>query len=260
MTHADDAVVQFSLVQLDDYGPWTVTPEPRPEPSLQALQARLYADLADFVGSRDGYVFPGRYDNMIAVTNRIPPGEHRRFQELVRNRYPITASVGVGTGGTPADALGAATEALQATGSAQDAARTERLATDCEADPAGPLTVAHFDVVDATGRYTDREHALDAERRIRRAVVELTDRMREHGAVTSFVGGDNAIAVCPDLADGTYDDVLAGVRDATGVELRVGVGRGDTAQSAGQAAKHALETGRDTGDWVVTAATASTDD
>ncbi|GAB7093820.1 GTP cyclohydrolase IIa [Halolamina litorea] len=259
MTNTDDTV-QFSLVQLDDYGPWTVTPEPRPEPSLQALQARIYADLADFVGSRDGYVFPGRYDNMIAVTNQITPAEHQRFQELVRHRYPVTASIGVGTGTTPIDALGAATEALQSTGSAQDAARSERLATARDADPNGPLTVAHFDVVDATGRYTDAEHAFDAERRIRRAFVELSDRMREHGAVTSFVGGDNAIAVTPDLDDATYDDVLEAVRDAVGVEIRVGVGRGETAHSAGQGAKHALETGRNTGDWVVTAAPASTDD
>ena len=258
MTDTDDAVVQFSLVQLDDYGPWTVTPEPRPEPSIQALQARLYADLADFVGSRDGYTFPGRYDNMLAVTNRISPDEHRRFQDLVRNRYPITASVGVGTGATPIDALGAATEALQATGSAQDAARTERLATDRDREPTGPLTVAHFDVVDATERYTDREHAFDAESRIKRAVAELRDRMRDRGAVTSFVGGDNAIAVAPNLSDGTYDDVLAALREETGVEMRVGVGRGETAQAAGRDAKHALERARATGEPVT--ALRATDD
>jgi GTP cyclohydrolase IIa len=250
----------LSLVQLDDYGPWTVTPEPRPEPTLQALQSRLYADLADFVGSRDGYVFPGRYDNMVAVTNRIAPSDHRRFQELVRHQYPVTVSVGVGTGGTPVSALGAATEALQSTGSAQDASRTERLATACERDPAGTVSVAHFDVVDATGEYTDSQHAFDAERRIRRAAVELSDHMRDHGAVTSFVGGDNVISVCPRLSRRTYDDVLAAVREAVGVEMRVGIGTGETAQLAGREAKHALETGRSTGEWVTAVGEASTDD
>jgi GTP cyclohydrolase IIa len=260
VTGRSESVVQLSLVQLDDYGPWTVTPEPRPEPALQALQSRLYADLADFVGSRDGYVFPGRFDNMVAVTNRIAPSEHQRFQELVRHQYPVTASVGVGTGGTPAAALGAATEALQSTGSAQDADRTERLATACEREPTGPLSVAHFDVVDATGQYTDSQHAFDAERRIRRAAVELADQMRDHGAVTSFVGGDNAISVCPRLPQRAYDDVLEGVREAVGVEMRVGVGTGETAQLAGREAKHALETGRATGEWVTAAAEAGGDD
>ncbi|WP_284011240.1 GTP cyclohydrolase IIa [Haloarcula pelagica] len=260
MTERPDPVVQFSLVQLDDYGPWTVTPEPRPEPALQALQSRLYADLADFVGSREGYVFPGRYDNLLAVTNHVTPDEHRRFQERVRNRYPVTASVGIGTGETPIDALGAASDALQDTGSAQDADRTEQLAVARGGTPTGPITVAHFDVVDATGRYTDDEHAFDTERRIRRAALALGDELRPHGGVTAFVGGDNAISVCPALPMDTYDDVLAAVREATGVEMRVGVGTGGTAQVAGQGAKEALESGRATGEWVTTAADANADD
>lgn len=260
MTGTSEPIVQLSLVQLDDYGPWTVTPEPRPEPTLQALQSRLYADLADFVGSRDGYVFPGRYDNMVAVTNRITPSEHRRFQELVRHQYPVTVSVGVGTGETPVGALGAATEALQSTGSAQDAGRTERLATACENDPTGSISVAHFDVVDATGEYTDSQHAFDAERRIKRWAVELADQMRDYGAVTSFVGGDNAISVCPQLPQQTYDRVLESVRETVGVETRVGIGTGETAQIAGREAKHALEAGRGTGEWVTAVGEASTDD
>ncbi|WP_276272905.1 GTP cyclohydrolase IIa [Haloarcula litorea] len=260
MTGARDSVVQLALVQLDDYGPWTVTPEPRPEPALQALQARLYADLADFVGSRDGYVFPGRYDNLVAVTNRLAPADHERFQRLVANRYPVTASLGVATGETPLAALGRASDALQDTGSAQSAERTERLAVDRRGEPSGPLAVAHFDVVDATGRYTDSQHALDAELAIRRAVVELTDRMRDHGGVTAFVGGDNAISVCPPLDAETYDGVLDHVREAAGVEMRVGVGHGETAQGAGSAAKHALEAGRATGDPVTASGRASADD
>ena len=243
-----DSAVQFSLVQLDDYGPWTVTPEPRRETSLQALQSRLYADLADFVGDRDGYVFPGRLDNMIAATNGIDPADHRRFQERVRNHYPVTASVGVGTGETPAAALGAASEQLQATGSAQDASRQERLAADHERAPTGRLSVAHFDVVDATGTYTDRVNAVDAELVVRRATNTLAEYMREHhDAVTSFVGGDNVIALCPVLPDAAYDDAVEHVRAATDVDLRVGVGTARSPYTAGQAAKHALETGRETG-------------
>ena len=255
-----DSVVQLSLVQLDDYGPWTVTPEPRREPAIQALQARLYADLADFVGSRGGYVFPGRYDNMVAVTNRIAPEEHREFQTLVRHRYPVTASVAVGTGETPVEAVGNASEALQERGSAQNTDRRERLATAATREPAGPLTVAHFDVVDATDRYTDRRHAFDVELRIRRAVVELADRMYDHGGVTSFVGGDNAISICPALPTTVYDALLEHVREGAGVEMRVGVGTGETARDAGMRAKHALERGRATGNRVSESERANADD
>ena len=50
MNTSANEVVQLSLVQIDEYGPWTVTPEPRRETDLQSLQATLYADFADFVG------------------------------------------------------------------------------------------------------------------------------------------------------------------------------------------------------------------
>ena len=64
------------------------------------------------------------------------------------------------------------------------------------------------------------------------------------------VGGDNAIAACPLLDDDAYLAALdrAGER---GVDLRAGVGTGDTPADAGMGAKHALERGRETGDRLV---------
>ena len=48
---------QVTHIQIDNYGPWTVTPEPRREVDLQTLQSRLYADLSQLFGNRDGYVW-----------------------------------------------------------------------------------------------------------------------------------------------------------------------------------------------------------
>jgi GTP cyclohydrolase IIa len=244
----------MALVQLDDYGPWTTTPEPRRETDLQALQARLFADVADFFGDRDGYAFAGRHDNMVGVATEIEPAAFARLQERVRNRYPVTVSVGVGTAATPAGALDAAGAVLREAGSAQSADRREvrghRTGPDVtETTTPGPVTVAHFDLVDATGRYTDRVSPTRAELVVRRAVLALADHLHErHEAVTQFVGGDNAIAVCPPLDRDDLDDATAHVREATDVELQVGVGRGPTAHAAGDDAKHALERCRETGD------------
>jgi len=238
----------MSLVQLDDYGPWTVTPEPRSETDLQALQARLFADLADFVGSRDGYAFFGRFDNMIAVTNGIDPATHERFQERVRNRYPVTASVGIGRAPTPAAALGAASEALQSAGGAQDPARESAIEVAGPAPTSEHVTIAHFDVVDATGTYTDSHNPVDTSQTIQRATTELASYLRsEHDAVTQFVGGDNVVAACPALGREQFDETLAHVAEVAGVTLQVGVGSGPTAREAGQAAKEALEQCRETG-------------
>ena len=234
---------QLTLIQIDNYGPWTVTPEPRREMDLQTMQSRLFADMAQFIGNRGGYVFFSRFDNMIAVTNGIDRAGHTALQESVRNRYPVTISLGIGTAETPATALDTATEQIQAVGSAQDEGRTEVLA----GDPLGVDTdanthIAHFDVNDATGKYTDQLNEFDSFIQIERGYASLMEYMREaHGALSFFVGGDNIIAVCPDLSTAEYQAAIDHVEGDVGVELKVGVGRGMTAHDAGYAAKHALE-------------------
>ncbi len=253
--------IQFTLVQIDNYGPWTVTPHPRREPDLQAMQAQLYADLAQFVGTRSGYVFFARFDNVIAVTNGIGLDAHERLQELVANRYPVTVSVSVAAGRTPADALAAASTALQDAGSAQDGDRREVLRGDPipgDARADDDVRIAHFDVVDATAKYTDRASAADVLVRVQRAYAELSEYLLRHDdAVAFFVGGDNVIAVCPALDRTRYAAAVRHVEEAADVELQVGVGRGRTAAVAGMAAKHALEDCRVNGSRVECAAAAA---
>ena len=242
---------QVTLIQIDNYGPWTVTPEPRREVDLQTLQSRLYADLSQFIGNLDGYVFFTRFDNMIAVTNGIGHESHERLQESIRNRYPVTISLSTATGTTPVHALIDATEGLQRAGSAQDQTRREILLTrtvEREHSTDRDVQIAHFDVNDATGTYTDQLNAFDTFIQIEQGYAELMRYMREtHDSLSFFVGGDNIIAVCPDLDHGAYEDVIAHVSEAAGVALKVGVGRGHTAQPAGMAAKHALEVCRANG-------------
>jgi len=237
------STIQLTLVQIDNYGPWTVTPEPRREMDLQTLQSRLFADVAQFVGSRDGYVFFTRFDNMIAVTNGIDRTAHETLQESIRNRYPVTISLGVGAADTPVDALEAATEEIQAVGSAQDETRTEVLAGEfLSAGRQRPLTIAHFDVKNATGKYTDRLNEFDSFIQIERGYASLMEYMRrQHGALSFFVGGDNIIAVCPALSAADYRAAVDHVNSDVDVALQVGVGQGDSAHEAGYAAKHALE-------------------
>jgi GTP cyclohydrolase IIa len=239
---------QVTLVQLDNYGPWTTTPEPRREADLQTLQADLYADLSRFVGDRDGVAFYARFDNVIAVTNGMGRADHARLQETIRNRYPVTVSAATGVAAVPGDALADATAELQAAGSAQDGDRTEVLRGDYLADADrrdDDVHVAHFDVVDATGSYTDELDAYTALRHVQRGFGALSDHLHDaHGALAFFVGGDNAVAITPDLDPADYHAALDRVADA-GVEMQVGVGRGRSAADAGMDAKRALETCRD---------------
>jgi GTP cyclohydrolase IIa len=242
---------QVTLVQIDNYGPWTVTPEPRREVDLQTLQSRLYADLSQLIGNREGYVFFTRFDNMIAVTNGLDREAHALVQESVANRYPVTVSLGVATDPSPAAALGEATGLLQAAGSAQDEDRTQILGGGflAEADRTDEdVQIAHFDVIDATGKYTDKLNAFDSFIRIEQGYAELMRHMRmTHDSLSFFVGGDNVIAVCPELDRAAYREAVDHVAGEVGVDLQVGVGRARSAQDAGMGAKHALETCRHEG-------------
>ncbi|MCT9096629.1 GTP cyclohydrolase III [Haloarchaeobius sp. HME9146] len=236
---------QVSLIQIDNYGPWTVTPEPRREVDLQTLQSRLYADLSQLVGNRDGYVFFTRFDNMVAVTNGLDMDDHALIQESVSNRYPVSISFAVATGTNPAQALADATELLQDAGSAQDKSRREILkgrVIEEEFRTPDDVQIAHFDVIDATGKYTDEHHAFDSFIHIEQAYASLMRYMRQaHDSLSFFVGGDNIIATCPDLGEAEYRDAIDHVLEETGVDLQVGVGTGRHAHDAGFAAKHALE-------------------
>ncbi|WP_257300035.1 GTP cyclohydrolase III [Haloarchaeobius sp. FL176] len=239
---------QITLIQIDNYGPWTVTPGPRREVDLQTLQSRLYADLSQLVGNRDGYVFFTRFDNMVAVTNGLDMDDHALIQESVRNRYPVTVSFGVATGTSPVHALSDATNLIQDAGSAQDKSRREILdgrVIKEEFRSADDVQIAHFDVVDATGKYTDELDAFGAFIEIEQAYASLMRYMYEaHDSLSFFVGGDNIISVCPDLDAAAYDDAIEHVLEETGIQVRVGVGEGSTPHDAGYAAKHALEVGR----------------
>jgi len=233
---------QLTLVQIDNYGPWTVTPEPRREMDLQTLQSRLFADIAQFVGYRGGYAFFTRFDNMVAVTNGLDAADHELLQESMGNRYPVTLSLGVGVDPNPAVALERATEGLQGAGSAQDGDRREVLVGEPIADGSDDVSIAHFDVNDATEKYTDRLNEFDSFIQIEQGYATLMRHLREeHGGLSFFVGGDNIIAVTPEMTSEDYRDAIDHVEEAVGVELKVGVGRGASAHEAGMTAKHALE-------------------
>ncbi len=242
---------QISLLQIDNYGPWTTTPEPRREVDLQTLQSRLYADVSQLVGNSEGYAFFSRFDNLVTVTNGIDRAAHELMQESISNRYPVTASISIGVSESPADALGTASRHLQNAGSAQDSQRREILAGDPlpEAERTdGDVQIAHFDVNNATGKYTDELNEFDTFINIEQGYAELMRHMREaHDSLAFFVGGDNVIAVCSRMDEPAYHDAITHVRDAVDVDLKVGVGRAKTAQSAGMTAKHELETCRHDG-------------
>ena len=218
-------MIQITLIQIDNYGPWTVTPGPRHEPDLQTLQSRLYGDLEREFGARGGIVFFNRFDNLIAVSNGIDEEDHRKIQESIRNRYPITVSMGVAARPTPLEAQKVATEMIQEGGGAQSDKRCEVLNIESLAsDDESKVQIAHIDINNITTTLTDVETAYDTSITVYEVLFELMKELKKLGALCFFIGGDNYMAPSNGITRSQLRDALKKVDEKTGVTLKAGVG------------------------------------
>lgn len=232
--------VQLTLIQIDNYGPWTVTPRPRPEVELQQLQAELFAGLEAEFGSRGGLAFTTRFDNILAISNGISLEGHRGIQDAVNEKFPITVSMGVGAAQLPYEAQVLATLALQREGSSRSAERKSRLAGSCVASPDEDwVQIAHMDV-NHSSIITDSEPIYDTHLLLQRAHLALMNSLHRRNALVFYTGGDNFMAPSNGLDAKGLEAVFSEVKRESGVELKAGVGAGPNAEVAARLASEGL--------------------
>ena len=235
-------MIQMTLIQIDNYGPWTVTPKPRNESDLQILQAELFADIQKQFATKKGLVFFTRFDNMLAITNGINEEDHLRIQRSIKNRYPVTISMGVGAAETPHEAQKLATVTLQNEGGAQSSERKEILAIDSLVDEdSGYVQVAHIDINSVTETLTDVESAFDTSFMVNKAQHYLMTKLIKKGALLFFIGGDNFMSQCNGLSEKEIEEILMEINDEIGIGLKAGIGRGRNAEDAAYMADIGLE-------------------
>jgi GTP cyclohydrolase IIa len=235
-------MIQMTLIQIDNYGPWTVTPTPRAEADLQILQSELYADLQRQFAAKGGLVFFTRFDNMLAVTNGVDIEDHRRIQKSIGNRYPITVSMGVAAAETPYDAQSKATAALQNYGGAQSEERKEILAIDSLAKKEeGFVQIAHIDINGITDTLTDIIPAYDTNFIVNRVQHFLMKKLIEKGSLLFFIGGDNFMSPCNGLTPEGLLKIIEEIEDEINITLKAGVGKAPSAEKAANLADLGLE-------------------
>lgn len=236
----------MTLIQIDNYGPWTVTPRPRNESDLQILQSELFADLQRQIAMKKGLVFYTRFDNLLAITNGLSEEDHLRIQRSIRNRYPITVSMGVGAAETPHEAQKLATIALQTQGGAQSSERKEILAIDSlVTEEDSFVQVAHIDINSCTETLTDIESAFDTNFMVNKAQHYLMTKLIKKGALIFFIGGDNFMAPCNGLSEEEIQDILIEIDEEIEITLKAGIGKGTNAEDAAYRADIGLEEIRD---------------
>ena len=233
-------MLQLTLIQLDNYGPWTVTPRPHPEAELQILQAELFSSLEREFRRRKGLVFQARQDNLLALSNGISLPEHRRIAERINRRFPVTVSMGVGVARTPYEAQRRASRFLQGLGSSRSGERRGRVAGEALSSlEEGVVQIAHLDLNHST-RLTDTRPIYDTHLLIQRTHLALMELLLPKKCLVFYTGGDNFMAPSNGLSPGELHSLLVRVRRELGVGLKAGVGVARTAERAALLASEGL--------------------
>ncbi len=233
-------MIQITIIQIDNYAPWTVTPIPRGEANLQILQASLYAELQRMFSDRKGIVFYTRFDNLIAVTNGIGVEEHKEIQEAISSRFPVTVSFGIACAENAMLAQELASRALQRLGSSRDPRRKEVIAVHSLAED-GYVQIAHLDINGITATYTDKKPIYENYVLVNKVLNGLIDALAEKNSLVFFIGGDNYMSVCNGMKKEDFDDVIEHIEELYGVELKVGIGIAKNADRASRLSSFALE-------------------
>ena len=232
--------VQITLIQIDNYGPWTSTLGNDREHRLQVLQADLYSTLQTSFSMKNGLVFFNRFDEMLAVTNGISQAEHKEIQSNVQALFPFTVSMGIGVDVTPFKAQVQASKMLQATGSAQSEDRRSVLAVKetLTLDEAY-AQIIHIDV-DGITHISDHSFAFETSIRLQHSHLDLMTLFGQLDSLLFYLGGDNFMAVTPNLSEENVSAKLSNY-PLNGLPLKFGIGRAETGRKAAELATMELE-------------------
>ena len=229
--------VQVTLIQIDNYGPWTTTLGDDREHRLQILQAELYSSLQEKFAKRGGLVFFNRFDEMLAITNGINREQHREIQLEVNKQFPFTISMGVGVGRTPFEAQANASKMLQETGSAQSKMRKAELAYVASLDKEhSHVQIIHIDVNGITETSTDHVSAFETTMKVMAVYSNLVNSLKHHGSLLFYIGGDNFMGVANGVTMDEITSLLNECHDDLNIELKCGIGVAKTGRKAAELA------------------------
>jgi len=227
-------LIQITIIQLDNFGPYTETLGDDREHDVQIVLAKAYLLLQDLFSRKNGLVFQASKDNMIAVTNGISIKEHEQIMNQFEQELQITCSMGIGVGITPMEAQIKASRALQKMGSAQSSRRKVLANNGSIPEPNGAIHIAHVDINDFTIHATDKNPIYDNFYLLNRSYLTLMESFQKIGALCFFNGGDNFVTICPEnFPLDEFKRIISNYeRLHSPWKLKAGIGKGDTAKIA----------------------------
>ncbi len=175
-------MLKLLVALLEGYREWTESLGADREWIIQAKQAELHMSLSVEVARYNGFLVPFRNDLLIVLASNTEPALIHVLRRVLAGKSPVPVRVSMGCGETPAEALD---NAFYNRGS-------------CGASEVS--LVAHVDINDITG-VQRREGVYAAWDRVVTMLSALHTRLRDYGALVSYLGGDNIIVLLPPQRD-----------------------------------------------------------
>ncbi len=222
-------MIQITIIQIDNFGPFTEEMGNNREHKIQILLSQIFIFLQKCFNVHGGLVFSSSRDNLIAVSNGISIKQHRHIIDDLENIFPITVSMGIGVGVTPLEAQIEASSVLSAKGSAQSQ-RKKVLAYNGHRLPVkDDIKVAHVDINFYTKVAIDVNCFYSNYINLNKCYLTLMENFQRIGGLCFFNGGDNFICLCPNSMQSSEIEQIIKIFELkhNPLKLKAGVGVGE---------------------------------
>ncbi len=194
--------LRVALLVLRGYREWTEGLGEDREWLIQARQAEMYSLMSVEAASVGALTVPFRHDVHLVLASGVPRESLEYLSARLAEVSPTPVELRVGCGSTPAEAVTNASRGVQV----------------CQGREA--TIIAHIDINSITR--VDRSDGVYASYlRIARLYSRLVDELSEYGAIVSYLGGDNILAILPFNRDALH--IIEDVAEDEDAKVGVGV-------------------------------------
>ena len=247
---------QITTIKLEGYGPWTLSLGSDREYQLQILQSNIYSDLQYLFSNKNGIVFSNRFDEFIAVTNKITFEEHKEISNEISRKYQkIQLSMSIGIDLTPLEANKKShhiknnskyireSNIYMENQSLMDSLDFESVDLKFQADDY--VKILHIDINNSTA-ITKNLSPYEITNLIIKLHSHMSDMFLKEDGLTFYLGGDNFMIVAKKNMTVDYiKQLIVQLTQITHIHLNCGIGVGKTGRKSAEMATKSLDSIRD---------------
>ena len=247
---------QTTIIKLEGYGPWTLGLGSDREYRLQILQSKIYAELQELFSNKNGIVFSNRFDEFVAVTNKIDVDDHRKiYEQFSKNNKKIGISMTIGIDETP---LGSNKKAhfiknkkeYLIDSNIYGANKNEfrelnaivpktKMNDDCGG--CDDVKILHMDINNSTAITSDLS-SYEITNLIVNLYSNVSNIFLQEESLAFYLGGDNFMIIAKkNMTTEKVKEIVDLITTSTKINLNCGIGNGKTGRQAAEMATKSLD-------------------